>query len=76
MPPLCVKGEYSKEAVRRGMVTALDESVGRILARLRQTGHHDNTLVVFTSDNGAGETLTTLQSTDTAKLIEIEDPLL
>ena len=56
------------------MVTALDESVGRILARLRQTGHHDNTIVVFTSDNGAGETLTTLQSTDTAKLIEIEDP--
>ena len=56
------------------MVTALDESVGRILARLRQTGHHDNTLVVFTSDNGAGETLTTLQSTDTAKLIVIEDP--
>ena len=53
------------------MVTALDESVGRILARLRETGHHDNTLVVFTSDNGAGETLTTLQSTDTAKLIEI-----
>ena len=43
------------------MVTALDESVGRILARLRQTGHHDNTLVVFTSDNGAGETHTTVQ---------------
>ena len=38
------------------MVTALDESVGRILARLREIGHHDNTLVVFTSDNGAGET--------------------
>ena len=50
-----MKGEYSKEAVRRGMVTALDESVGRILERLRETGHHDNTLVVFASDNGAGE---------------------
>ena len=37
------------------MVTALDESVGRILERLRETGHHDNTLVVFASDNGAGE---------------------
>ena len=37
------------------MVTALDESVGRILERLWETGHHDNTLVVFTSDNGAGE---------------------
>ena len=45
------------------MVTALDESVGRILEKLRETGHHDNTLVVFTSDNGAGKTLTTLQIT-------------
>ena len=63
LPLLCVKGEYSKEAVRRGMVTALDESVGRILEKLRETGHHDNTLVVFTSDNGAGKTLTTLQIT-------------
>ena len=63
------------------MVTALDESVGRILERLRETGHHDNTLVVFASDNGAGEADSavivcihiTLQSTDTAKLIEIGD---
>jgi arylsulfatase A-like enzyme len=34
------------------MVHALDESVGRILSRLEKLGVADNTLVVFTSDNG------------------------
>jgi len=33
-------------------VTALDEDVGRILRTLDQTGHADNTLLVFTSDHG------------------------
>ena len=30
----------------------LDETVGRVLARLAAAGHADDTLVVFTSDNG------------------------
>jgi len=34
------------------MVRALDDSVGRIMDTLKQTGLDDNTLVVFTSDNG------------------------
>jgi len=34
------------------MVRALDDSVGRILDTLKQTGLEDNTLVVFMSDNG------------------------
>ena len=34
------------------MVASLDQSVGRILDRLQQLGLADNTLVVFTSDNG------------------------
>jgi len=34
------------------MVRALDDSVGRILDTLEQTGLDDNTLVVFMSDNG------------------------
>ncbi|MHC4165779.1 MAG: sulfatase [Planctomycetota bacterium] len=34
------------------MVRALDDSVGRILATLEQTGLDENTLVVFMSDNG------------------------
>ena len=34
------------------IVTALDQQVGRILAALERTGVANNTLVVFTSDNG------------------------
>jgi arylsulfatase A-like enzyme len=33
-------------------VMHLDDSVGRLLAALRKTGKADNTLVIFTSDNG------------------------
>ena len=35
-----------------GMVTALDAYVGNIVATLKQRGIADNTLIVFTSDNG------------------------
>ena len=35
-----------------GMVKAVDDSVGRILADLKDKGLEDNTIVVFTSDNG------------------------
>lgn len=34
------------------MVSSLDQSVGRILERLERHGLSDNTLVIFTSDNG------------------------
>jgi len=36
-----------------GMVENLDHNVGRLLAYLKRIGRHDNTLVVFLSDNGA-----------------------
>ncbi len=35
------------------MVQSLDESVGRILDKLDELGIRDNTLILFTSDNGA-----------------------
>ena len=38
--------------VYAAMIRALDRSVGRILDKLEQEGLADNTLVVFTSDNG------------------------
>src|SRR6185369_12259840 len=35
-----------------GMVTHMDEQIGRILATLKQTGQADKTVIVFTADNG------------------------
>lgn len=40
------------ELLYRAMVSQLDESVGRIVAKLAELGISDNTLIVFTSDNG------------------------
>jgi arylsulfatase A-like enzyme len=35
-----------------GMMKALDEGVARVLATLEQRGYAENTIVIFTSDNG------------------------
>src|SRR2546421_271200 len=62
-PPLNVDGRpavtpqavgSSDELIRNQLrcLTAIDEGVGRILKTLEETGQLDNTLVVFTSDNG------------------------
>ena len=59
--PLDVKEEYLKSlssirpAKRRknaGLIASLDENVGKILDQLETQGIADNTLVVFTNDNG------------------------
>jgi arylsulfatase A-like enzyme len=42
-----------RKRVYAAMVRALDRSVGRILQTLKDQGLDDNTLVIFTSDNGA-----------------------
>ncbi|MCF2948837.1 sulfatase-like hydrolase/transferase [Paraglaciecola aquimarina] len=39
-------------ATLAGMVTALDDYVGQIMAQLKATGQLDNTIIFFTSDNG------------------------
>jgi arylsulfatase A-like enzyme len=35
-----------------GLITHMDEQIGRILAALAETGHADDTIVVFAADNG------------------------
>ena len=40
------------------MVTYMDGIVGRMLAKLEELGVRDNTLVIFTGDNGTGGNLT------------------
>ncbi len=49
--------EQQSHAVYAGMITSVDDSVGRILEALRTLGLSDRTIVVFTSDNGGLSTL-------------------
>lgn len=42
-------------ALNAAMTYSLDENVGRIIAKLKELNLYDNTLIVFTNDNG-GET--------------------
>jgi arylsulfatase A-like enzyme len=39
-------------AINAGMIEAMDHHVGRLVAHLKATGQYDNTVFVFTSDNG------------------------
>jgi arylsulfatase A-like enzyme len=55
---LIAKYERKPEAQRQGkpeyaaMIESVDQSVGRVLAKLKELGLEQNTLVIFTSDNG------------------------
>ncbi len=40
-------------AVYAGMVDNMDENIGRLIQYLKETGELENTLILFTSDNGA-----------------------
>ena len=42
-----------RHRVYAAMVRSIDRSVGRVLQTLREEGLDDNTIVIFTSDNGA-----------------------
>jgi uncharacterized sulfatase len=44
--------ELHRERVYAAMIRALDRGVGRVLDALRENGLEENTLVIFTSDNG------------------------
>lgn len=40
-------------ATRAAMVSTLDEHVGKIVRKLKELGLYENTLIIFSSDNGA-----------------------
>lgn len=45
--------DWSREAkAYAAMITRMDKDIGRILDRLKEVGLDENTLVIFTSDNG------------------------
>lgn len=46
-------GYYMKSPNKAAMIQSLDESVGRVMAKLKQIGQLDNTLIIFTGDNGS-----------------------
>ena len=45
-------GQHHQNAVYAAMVKSLDDSVGSVLAHLKQKGLEQNTIVIFASDNG------------------------
>jgi arylsulfatase A-like enzyme len=44
-------------AVHAAMIEDMDQNIGRVIQHLKDTGKYDNTLVLFTSDNGGSEPL-------------------
>ena len=54
-----------KHAVYAAMVEAMDQAVGKVLQQLEDSGVADNTIVVFTSDNGG---LSTSEGSPTSNL--------
>lgn len=44
--------QYQDHAVNAAMIHSVDESVGRLVEKLEQMGLRDNTVIIFTSDNG------------------------
>lgn len=47
--------EAERMAVYAAQIDSLDQSVGRVLESLRETGAEQNTLILFCSDNGAAD---------------------
>ena len=50
------KGEYASQpyshAAFVAMITLLDDQVGEIVSKIKELGIEDNTIIIFTSDNG------------------------
>lgn len=44
-----------------GMVSNIDDNFGRLVAHLKETGQFDNTILIFTTDNGTARGITTIK---------------
>ena len=45
--------EIRKMEVYAAMIDRMDQNIGRVLAKLKEIGKDENTLIIFVSDNGA-----------------------
>lgn len=45
--------EAANMEVHAAMIDCVDQGVGRIIQKLKDTGEYDNTIIIFSSDNGA-----------------------
>jgi len=63
-PPRKTRSVQS-HAIYAAMVDAMDQAIGKVLASLEENGVADNTLVIFTSDNGG---LSTSEGSPTSNL--------
>lgn len=43
---------WQDNAVYASMVESMDESLGKVIAKLKELGLYENTIIIFTSDNG------------------------
>ncbi len=60
--------EDETRRVYAGMVTAMDDEIARVLAKLDQKGMRDDTLVIFMSDNGGNRTAMFSGESDVSEL--------
>jgi arylsulfatase A-like enzyme len=51
-----------------GMITCMDDEIGRVVKALEKRGMRDNTLIVFQSDNGGNRSATFAGEIDVSKL--------
>lgn len=54
-------------AVYAGMVDAMDHHIGRLVQHLKDIGEYDNTIFIFTSDNGAEPT----EAVDKSRILSV-----
>lgn len=53
--------EQQKMAVYAAMIDCMDRNIGRVIAKLKEQGKYDNTIIMFMSDNGASNEVVELK---------------
>ncbi len=53
LEPKTKRYQAKRMAVYAAMVEAMDFHIGRLIQHLKDTGHYDNTIFIFASDNGS-----------------------